>query len=76
MQMGLNPEDIAFRDEVRTFLSEKLPADVHERWLESGKIFPDRDDAVRWQKILHEQGWIAPNWPLDQHRALTLQSSP
>ena len=63
MDTGLNPEDLAFRDEVRTFLKEKLPKDIHERWLESGQIFPDRDDAVRWQKILAEKGWIAPNWP-------------
>ena len=22
-----------------------------------------KDDHVRWQKILHEQGWVAPGWP-------------
>ena len=23
-----------------------------------------KDDAVRWQKMLFEKGWIAPNWPV------------
>ena len=65
MDTGLSPEDEAFRQQVRTFLREKLPEDIHARWKESGMIFPDKPDAVRWQKILHEQGWIAPNWPLE-----------
>lgn len=63
MDAMLTDDERTFRDEVRTFLKEKLPEDIHTRWLESGKIFPDKDDAVRWQKALHEQGWIAPNWP-------------
>jgi len=63
MDTGFTEDELAFRDEVRAFLREKLPKDIHDRWLESGKIFPDRNDAVRWQKILFEQGWIAPNWP-------------
>ena len=65
MATGLTPDDLAFRDEVRSFLKKELPKDIHERWLESGKIFPDRNDAVRWQKILHARGWIAPNWPVE-----------
>lgn len=65
MDAVLTDDDKAFREEVRTFLREKLPKDIHDRWLESGKIFPDRDDAVRWQKILFEQGWIAPSWPVE-----------
>lgn len=63
MDAILTDDDKAFRDEVRTFLREKLPKDIHERWLESGKIFPDRDDGIRWHKILYERGWVAPNWP-------------
>jgi len=63
MDALLTADEIAFREEVRTFLREKLPKDIHDRWLESGKIFPDKPDVVRWQKILAEKGWIAPGWP-------------
>lgn len=65
MDTGLSPEDEAFRQEVRTFLRENLPEDIHARWKESGMIFPDKPDAVRWQKILAEKGWIAPAWPVE-----------
>ena len=46
MDTGLSPEDEAFRQQVRTFLREKLPEDIHARWKESGMIFPDKPDAV------------------------------
>jgi alkylation response protein AidB-like acyl-CoA dehydrogenase len=63
MHMQFTDADLAFRDEVREFLATELPDDVRERWVNGSLIFPDRDDAVRWQKILHKKGWIAPNWP-------------
>ncbi|MCA8929738.1 MAG: acyl-CoA dehydrogenase family protein, partial [Alphaproteobacteria bacterium] len=63
MDMQFTAADLAFRDEVRAFLATELPDDIRERWQNGSLIFPDRDDAVRWQKILHRKGWIAPNWP-------------
>ena len=63
MDMQFSDADLAFRDEVREFLATELPDDIRERWVNGSLIFPDRDDAVRWQKILHKKGWIAPNWP-------------
>ncbi len=65
MHMQFTEADLAFRDEVREFLATELPDDVRERWVNGSLIFPDRDDAVRWQKILHKKGWIAPNWPAE-----------
>ncbi len=66
MDMQFTEADLAFRDEVREFLATELPDDIRQRWRDGSLIFPDRDDAVRWQKILHKKGWIAPNWP-EQH---------
>ena len=63
MDMQFSDADLAFRDEVRDFLATELPDDIRQRWVDGSLIFPDRDDAVRWQKILHKKGWIAPNWP-------------
>ena len=63
MDMQFSPADQDFRQEVREFLATELPDDIRERWQSGSLIFPDRDDAVRWQKILHKKGWIAPNWP-------------
>lgn len=51
----------SFRAEVRRFIRERLPADIRHR-LQHG-LPPRRQDLVRWQRILHERGWAAPNWP-------------
>ncbi len=63
MELTFTADDLAFRDEVRTFLTENLPADTRFK-LENGRKL-DKGDYVRWQKILGEKGWIAPGWPTE-----------
>lgn len=63
MNVNFAPEERAFRDEVRTFLEEKYPEDIRRK--QDLAIPLDKDDHVRWQKLLYEQGWIAPNWPVE-----------
>lgn len=63
MNVTLTDEELAFRDEVRTFFEEKLPADIREKQEKS--IALSREDTVRWQKILYRQGWAAVNWPVE-----------
>lgn len=60
MDIRLSAEDIAFRDEVRAFLAEKLTEEARLSTV-GGRI--DRDGVVNWQKTLYEKGWVAPNWP-------------
>ena len=61
MDLDLTPEQRAFRDEVRTFIREKLPSEIRER-LRAGHP-PRKQDTVAWQRILNERGWAAPHWP-------------
>lgn len=61
MDVNLNPGQLAFRDEVRAFIRERLPAEVRER-MRAG-LFPRKQDIVAWQRILNERGWAAPHWP-------------
>ena len=61
MDLRFSDADLAFQDEVRGFLKDNLPESVWDR--SNRGLHPDKDDIVRWQKILHKQGWIAPNWP-------------
>jgi hypothetical protein len=63
MNVTLTDEELTFREEVRTFFEEKLPADIREKQEKS--IALSRDDMVRWQKILYRQGWAAVNWPVE-----------
>ncbi len=61
MDLSLNAEDRAFREEVRAFFREHLPVDIAEKTRRSFHLHPE--DMLRWQRILHEKGWAAPAWP-------------
>lgn len=60
MDIRLSAEDLAFRDEVRAFLAEKVTDEVRNSTI-GGRIDPVA--ATRWQQTLNERGWAAPNWP-------------
>ncbi len=62
MDLVFSAEELAFRDEVREFLRTHLPDDIRET-TRRNPSYIDREMMVRWQKILYEQGWIAPAWP-------------
>jgi alkylation response protein AidB-like acyl-CoA dehydrogenase len=63
LNLAFSDEDLAFRQEVRDFLAQHLPDDIRERSAR-GYIL-GREDQIRWQKILFDKGWIAPNWPAE-----------
>ena len=63
MNIDLTKDEIAFRDEVRRFFADKFPADIRQK--RDAGIDLSRDDMVRWQKILNDQGWFAVNWPVE-----------
>jgi alkylation response protein AidB-like acyl-CoA dehydrogenase len=56
-------EEARFRTEVRDFVQRALPTDIRDRVLNFQRV--EREDYVRWQKILHARGWGAPAWPRD-----------
>lgn len=56
-------EEDAFRLTVRTFLDDKLPADLRERMLSGER--PTREDKVTWSRFLHERGWGGYTWPAE-----------
>ncbi len=61
MDMSFTPEQIRFRDEVRSWLSEAMPAEM-KRKADNGHVFPT-DEVMEWHRILYDKEWIAPNWP-------------
>jgi alkylation response protein AidB-like acyl-CoA dehydrogenase len=61
MTLALSPEDLAFRDEVRTFCATHVPVALRER-VRSG-LRPTPAQFRDWQDILYRQGWGAPSWP-------------
>lgn len=61
MDLKFTPEEQAFREEIRHFMREQLPADISHK-IRSGLAIK-AEDCTRWQKILHKRGWGAPSWP-------------
>jgi len=53
-------QELAFRDEVRTFFAEAYTPELAVR-MEDPQQF--RAAQVEWQRKLYERGWIAPGWP-------------
>ncbi|SEJ09945.1 Acyl-CoA dehydrogenase [Sphingomonas sp. OV641] len=54
-----------FREEVRQFLSEKLTPELRRGARRGTSVFLHPDVADTWQRILHQQGWAAPDWPVE-----------
>ncbi len=62
MDLRDSPEEQQFRAEVRRFVASDLPDDIRAKVL--GFLRVERDDYVRWQRILDARGWGAPGWPM------------
>lgn len=60
MNLEYSPEEIAFRDEVRTFIDENYPKELQGF---GSREDLSRDDMLAWHKILGKKGWSAPAWP-------------
>ncbi|PJJ18329.1 alkylation response protein AidB-like acyl-CoA dehydrogenase [Janthinobacterium sp. 67] len=63
MDLHYTAEESAFRDTVRTFLDTHLPEDLQRKVRRHLRL--NRDDYVRWHKIVAQQGWAAPAWPVE-----------
>ena len=63
MNLDLTLQDLAFRDEVRAFLDEKLTPELRAAGRRTTSVFCEPVHSLPWQQILHEKGWVAPTWP-------------
>ncbi|SAH94048.1 acyl-CoA dehydrogenase [Bordetella ansorpii] len=63
MDLNWTPQERRFREEVRAFATDRLPADIRDKVLKHRRL--ERDDYVRWHNVLADQGWGAPNWPAE-----------
>jgi len=63
MDLRFTAEEIAFRDEVRSFLRTALPDDIRRKLVEGRRL--KKDDLVTWQRILNGKGWAVPTWPAE-----------
>ncbi|MGV0602062.1 acyl-CoA dehydrogenase [Mycolicibacterium elephantis] len=61
MDVDYPPEAVTFRDQIRAFLAEHLPAE----WSGAGALPPEEREQLtsRWRKVLADRGLIAVSWP-------------
>lgn len=65
MDIELSPEDAAFRDEVRAFLKDHLPADVKAGAAATPSVFVEPDIGQVWNAVLNQRGWLGYQWPAE-----------
>ncbi len=63
MDLDFSPEEMAFRDEVRSFLAEKLTQRLRDGAAMSPGVFVEPEIGQAWNAALHARGWLAYQWP-------------
>ncbi len=63
MDLEFSAEDLAFRDEVRTFIAENYPAQLRGKQDEGEEL--GKEDFLAWHRVLARKGWVAPAWPVE-----------
>lgn len=61
MDLSYTSEELAFQQEVREFLSTKLPEHISSAVRAGGEL--TRDLIQEWHQILSAKGWLATTWP-------------
>ena len=62
MNLEFSPEEIAFRDEVRTFIEENYPKELKGK---GNREDLSKEEFLAWHQILGEKGWSVPSWPVE-----------
>ncbi|HEY8332570.1 MAG TPA: pimeloyl-CoA dehydrogenase large subunit [Tardiphaga sp.] len=63
MDLKFSKEEVAFRDEVRAFFKEKVPASTRQKMQEGRHL--GKDEMVAWWRILNDKGWGVTHWPVE-----------
>jgi alkylation response protein AidB-like acyl-CoA dehydrogenase len=63
MQLALTEEEAAFREEMRTFFTTKIPQELRDTIAAGHHV--GKDGIVQSQRIMNEAGIAVPNWPVE-----------
>ena len=61
MDLNFTAEETAFRNQIRQWVADNLPADISHKVHNALRL--SRDDMQGWAKILGKQGWLGWGWP-------------
>ena len=60
MEMSFTPEQLAFREEVKSWIADNMPSHIREK--AAVDAYFGHADVMEWHKVLAKKGWVAPNW--------------
>ncbi len=63
MDLNFSPQDLAFRDEVRSFIADHYPPGLKEKFDEGEEL--SKEDFLSWHRVLAAKGWAGIAWPVD-----------
>lgn len=63
MDLDLAPDELAFRDEVRSFLADYLTSELRDAAKGSPSVFVEPDIGQVWNAALNSRGWLSYLWP-------------
>ena len=63
MDLNFSAEDVAFRDEVRSFIADNYPAGLKSKSEEGEEL--SKADFLSWHKVLAAKGWAGIAWPVE-----------
>ncbi len=63
MDLSFSEADQRFRDEIRTWLAENLPAEMAKKVAAGDEL--GKADLEHWHALLNEKGWLAGGWPTE-----------
>jgi alkylation response protein AidB-like acyl-CoA dehydrogenase len=64
MDAQFTTEELAFRDEVRSFFKAELPERIRIQTAVAAS-YVSKEYTREWHQILANKGWVAPNWPVE-----------
>jgi alkylation response protein AidB-like acyl-CoA dehydrogenase len=61
MDLNFTPQELAFRQEIRSWVAESLPKDISHKVHHALRL--SRDDLQGWARILGKKSWLGYGWP-------------
>ncbi|GGB53383.1 acyl-CoA dehydrogenase family protein [Blastomonas aquatica] len=65
MDMDFTSDELDFQTEVRSFLKSHLTDRLIDGARRTPGVFVEPDIGLEWQRTLHEKGWLATHWPVE-----------
>jgi alkylation response protein AidB-like acyl-CoA dehydrogenase len=63
MDLSFTPEQLAFRDEARSWIAGAMPPPIRRKADNGGNF--EHSEIMEWHRILYAKGWVAPHWPAE-----------